>query len=84
MRPISILATFSKLFEKAVIEYLNEDSIIPEHQSGFRKNYNTQITFLKIINDVASHNDKNPSVYYIIVLLDQSKAKLFLKCYLVN
>ena len=44
-RPISIIPIISKIFEREVFnqiyKYLNENSLIPKFQSGFRPKYGT-------------------------------------------
>lgn len=44
-RPISLLSTISKLFEKLFLNklrpYLTENNIIPDHQFGFQQNHGT-------------------------------------------
>ena len=45
-RPISLLPSISKIFEKVILEqlttYLNKNSLIHKHQYGFRKNHSTE------------------------------------------
>jgi hypothetical protein len=76
LRPVSILPTFSKVFEKIIanqmINYVEKHKIIPSIQSGFRKLHSTQTALLKVANDIATgFENSTPSV---LVLLDQSKA----------
>ena len=54
-RPISIISNVDEIFEKAVYSqlstFLNENKVIVENQSGFRRNYSTETTLLhSIIN----------------------------------
>ena len=53
-RPISILPTVSKIFEKHVnkhlMNYLNKYKLIHENQSGFRQMHSCQIAFVKLID----------------------------------
>ena len=53
-RPISILPTVSKLFEKHVnkhlMNYLNKHKIIHESQSGFRQKHSCQTALVKLLD----------------------------------
>ena len=53
-RPISLLPLISKIFEKVIHDqtqmFLNENKIIYEFQSGFRKNFSTD-SCLSYLND---------------------------------
>ena len=50
-RPVSMLSTFSKLFEKLLFEQINDyvQSKFPKHLTGFRKNHSTQNALLIMI-----------------------------------
>ena len=54
-RPISILSSFSKLFETVTYnqlqEHLNKFSILAEEQFGFRTNSTTNRAKYKLINE---------------------------------
>ena len=53
-RPISVLSSVAKIYEKLVTEqleiYLETNHILVEQQAGFRKNYSTQTSLLNITN----------------------------------
>ena len=53
-RPISILPTVSKIFEKHVnkhiMNYLNKYKLIHESQSGFRQKHSCQIALVKLLD----------------------------------
>lgn len=56
-RPISLLSTFSKLFErlflKRLLPILEENSIIPDHQFGFRHKHGTPEQCHRLVNEIS-------------------------------
>jgi hypothetical protein len=75
-RPVSILCVLGKILEKLVhkqvSEFLSENNLYAENQSGFRKGYSTKTALLKVIDDVRAAIDKR--LLTLLVLLDLSKA----------
>ena len=75
-RPISLLPSKSKIFEKIILEqittYLDSNNCIHKHQYGFRKNHSTEYAALHIFNYLNYELDRNrtPTNVY----LDLSKA----------
>ena len=75
-KPIPLLPSFSKIFEKAIltqlIEYLENNSIIHPHQYGFRKFHSTEYAALHLTDYINYKIDggKTPTNLY----LDFSKA----------
>ena len=75
-RPISLLPSISKIFEKIILEqittYLDTNNLIHKHQCGFRKNHSTEYAALHIVNYLNYELDRNrtPTNVY----LDLSKA----------
>ena len=65
-RPISILPTISKLFEKHVnkhlMNYLNKYKLINENQSGFRQKHSCQTALVKLIDQWLACLDKGDYV----------------------
>jgi hypothetical protein len=55
-RPISLLPIFSKIIEKIVAKrlgsFLEMNDILSNAQFGFRKQHNTQLPILKLINKI--------------------------------
>lgn len=75
-RPISILPTLSKIFEKIIhsqiISYMNTYNLFNPFQSGFRKEHSTTTALTKITCDISEAMDSK--LLTVLVLLDFSKA----------
>ena len=75
-RPISVLSTISKIFEKIVFDQMNEyfasNAILTPYQSGFRKGYSTMTSLLKTTNEWLVNMDKG--LINGVVFLDLKKA----------
>ena len=75
-RPISLLPTISKIFERVIhdqmYEYFNNFNLLAEQQYGFRKKHSTEYAAIKLIDHVSKQmeNGKTPGCLYI----DLSKA----------
>ena len=61
-RPVSILSTISKLFERIVYdqldEYLRAHKLLYEYQSGFRSAYSTDTCLVHLTDYVKQEQDK--------------------------
>jgi Notch-like protein len=55
-RPISLLLSFSKIFEKLIlhrlISHFNNHNILANEQFGFRQNYSTDKAIFKLLNHI--------------------------------
>lgn len=76
LRPISILPTLSKVFEKVlnyqIKQHLDKYNILPNSQSGFRSGFSCATALLDVTDNIFKEIDNgNASV---LVLLDYSKA----------
>jgi len=75
-RPISVLPSFSKIFEKIVynrlLNYLTKHSILYKHQYGFRSNHSTSMAVLEMLDKITDAMDNNK--FSIGVFIDLSKA----------
>ena len=75
-RPISLLPTISKIFEKAVFkqlyDYFEENKLFYESQFGFRKGHSTELACLELIDKITEELDKGHVP--IAIFLDLSKA----------
>lgn len=70
-RPISILPSFSKIFEKHInghlMNYLNKYKLIHETQSGFRRRHSCQTALVKLIDKWISCIDNGDIVASLFV-----------------
>ena len=75
-RPISLLSNMSKVLEKIVYkrlyEYLTENNLLTEQNSGFKKNDSTVNQLLKIVHQI--YQGINDGKDTCMVFLDVSKA----------
>ena len=75
-RPISVLPSFSKIFEKIVYNrltgYLNKHCVLTSNQFGFRNNYSTAMAVLEMVDKISDAIDNK--CYSIGVFVDLSKA----------
>ena len=75
-RPISILSTFSKIFEKImnlqITYYLDGNNVITDHQYGFRKKRSTRDAIVSLADRALSAMNNGNSV--LGIFLDFSKA----------
>jgi len=75
-RPISILSTFSKLFERAankqISNFLEDNKMIVDNQFGFRPNRSTTTALISLTNTVLSAFDNRRALLGIFI--DFSKA----------
>jgi hypothetical protein len=75
-RPISVLAVFSKILERAVhrmvYAYLQENKFLSMQQSGFRPLHSTKTCLIHITNSLLSNMDKRQLTG--VVFLDLAKA----------
>ena len=73
-RPISLLPTISKVFEKCLFNQISNycQNILSPYLSGFRKGYSTQYTLLEMIKNWKNCLDNSAVIGTI--LMDLSKA----------
>lgn len=75
-RPISVLPSFSKIFEKAIYSrlftYFESKNIIVNNQYGFRQNHSTHMALLDMYDRLSTAIDRNE--YAVGVFIDLSKA----------
>ena len=75
-RPISLLPSISKVFERVVhtqlFQYFTDNALFYNHQYGFRKNHSTETAVLELIDRLKANLDENKIP--VAVFLDLSKA----------
>lgn len=66
-RPISILTSISKKFEKVMhsrlLKHLNDNSILSKHQFGFRENQGTENAIYRLISGILDSLNKKMQVW---------------------
>lgn len=76
LRPISILPVLAKVAEKILYEqmvsFVEENDILPQNQSGFRRGYSCTTALIHIIDDIIRETDRGNLT--VLCLLDYSKA----------
>ena len=75
-RPISVLSTVSKVFEKIIYKqinkYFNDNKLFTKYQSGFRKGYSALTALLSVTNEWLCKIDKG--LVNGVLFLDLKKA----------
>ena len=65
-RPVSILTSFSKIFEKVIynrlLQHTKENNITDTDQYGFKNNSSTELAIFKLTNQILSHINNKSSV----------------------
>ena len=77
-RPISLLSSFSKLFEKIVAKqvmyFINHRDLLYMHQYGFRKGHNTSHPVLHFLDKIYNSLNKKTPEFTIGIFIDLKKA----------
>ena len=75
-RPISLLPSISKIFEKVILlqltEYLVINNIIHGNQYGFRENHSTELAALHLVDDIYYKMDANELPLSVYIDLSKS------------
>ena len=77
-RPVLLLSICGKIFEKNIfnpmLEFLEENSLLCPHQSGFRSSDSCQSQLLSIVHDIYANFYQSPTLEVRANFLDMSKA----------
>ena len=77
-RPISLLPTFMKLFEKIVAKFvykfLDKKCIFYKHQYGFRKRHNTSYPVISFLDKIYNNLNKSNPQPTLAIFVDLKKA----------
>ena len=75
-RPISLLPTISKIFERVIYNQLYDhfikNNLLSEHQYGFRANHSTELAAIRLVDHINHEMDKSHTPCNIYI--DLSKA----------
>jgi hypothetical protein len=75
-RPVSLLSTVSKVFERAfytrLSSFIKQQKILYELQFGFREGHSTHLAIIKLLESIINSLDKEE--YSAAIFLDFSKA----------
>ena len=76
--PVSLLPICSKIFLKIIfnpmLDFLEENSLLCRHQSGFHSSDSCQSQLLSIVHDIYASFDQSPTLEVRANFLDISKA----------
>ena len=71
-RPITLLPTLSKVFERLVLRYLGPHLTPREEQFGFRPGHSTTLQLTRVLHDMKVASERKE--YTVAVMLDMEKA----------
>ena len=75
-RPISLLTSISKIFERVIFNQMNDyftlNNLFYDKQYGFRKYHSTKLAALNVVDTIVNHMDNGNTPF--TVYLDLSKA----------
>ena len=78
-RPISLLPTISKVFERVIYlqlyNYLNINALLCEQQYGFRPQHSTELATIQLVDNIIENMDDKKNIKTpVAIFLDLSKA----------
>ena len=69
-RPVSLLTSFSKIFEKVIynrlLQHTKENNITVKDQYGFLNNSSTELAIFKLTNQILSHINNKSCLWYFL------------------
>jgi Reverse transcriptase (RNA-dependent DNA polymerase) len=75
-RPISLLNTFSKIFEKLIynrmMQFINKHDLLFENQFGFRKHHSTELALIKLLDTITLALNSKKHVCSIVIDLKKA------------
>ena len=75
-RPISLLSSISKIFEKVafkqILEYFTSNNLLFESQYGFRENHSTELAALEFIDRIKLEMDRKKIPFSIFLVLPKA------------
>ena len=75
-RPVSVLPIFSKIFEQIMYtrlnKFINDNDILYKYQFGFRKNHNTSLALMILLDKI--YDSFNDNKHVVGIFLDLRKA----------
>ena len=76
LRPISLLSSLSKIFEKCLLFYLKKDiyKLYDNNQFGFRPKSSTQCAFIALHSKILKSLDQSPPLHTFVINFDLAKA----------
>ena len=76
-RPVSLLPIFRKIFERilfnSLFNYIQDNNLLCEHQSGFQPNDSCVYQLLSTAHDICASFDCSPSLNVRGIFLDMSR-----------
>ena len=77
-RPISLLPTISKVFERVIYSqlyaYFNDNNLMSEQQYGFRAQHSTELASVKLVDHIKQMDNRYETKTPVAIFCDLSKA----------
>ena len=82
-RPISLLPTISKIFERIIYnqlyQYFNDNGLLAEQQYGFRSHHSTEYATTKLIDHISQEMDSGKRLALYILIYQKLSTRCHLK-----
>ena len=87
-KPISLLPTISKIFERVIYNQLYDhfikNNLLSEQQYGFRANHSTELAAIRLVDHINHEMDKNHTSCNVYIDLSKALTPWTLKYYCLN